>query len=176
MLVQIGQRTQHADLVDLLAECHTRIRRFLALAAALADDRLTSESESRSIAGEIRRYFVSAFPHHVADEDRLIAPHLTGKTAKLDETLAQFHSDHEPLADAIALLVGICTEIEREPRRLPLQAASLRHATALVKRCLEPHLEIEERELFPAVRALGAETQAAIRTAMRQRREADFAQ
>jgi hemerythrin-like domain-containing protein len=175
MLVQIGQRAQHEDLVDLLAECHERIRRFLSLATALAGDRLTPESEARSTAGQIRRYFSSAFPHHVADEDDVIAPRLAGQNSKLDEVLAQVHGDHLHHADAIALLVGICTEIERDPQMLPIRASELRHAAALVTKFIEPHLEIEERELFPAVRALSHDDQAAIRTAMRQRREADFA-
>jgi pyridoxamine 5'-phosphate oxidase len=175
MLVQIGQRAQHEHLVDLLAECHTRIRRFLSLATALADDRSTPESEAHSVAGQVRRYFTSAFPHHVADEEQLITPRLAGTSANLDSALARIHADHAHHADAIALLVGICTAIERNPSSLAIYASELRHAAALATRCLEPHLELEERELFPAVRALSVDVQSEIRAGMRQRRDADFA-
>jgi hemerythrin-like domain-containing protein len=170
MLVQIGQRTQHEDLVDLLAECHARIRRFLSLAASLADDRATPENEARSVAGQIRRYFSSAFPQHVADEDELVTPRLTGTNARLDQVLAQLHDDHVHHADAIAHLVDICADIERDPRTV--RAGELRSAAERLIQQLEPHLCVEERELFPAVRALPAEIQTAIRAAMRQRREA----
>jgi hemerythrin-like domain-containing protein len=176
MLVQIGQRTAHEDLVDLLAECHTRIRRFLELARTLAANQTAAEGEARSVAGQIRRYFSAAFPHHVRDEDQLIAPRLAGSSAKLDEVTAQLHEDHVQHADAIAYLVGICADIERDPRLLAPRADELRHAAAVVTERLEPHLELEERELFPAVRELSAETKAAIRSEMRQQREADFAQ
>jgi pyridoxamine 5'-phosphate oxidase len=175
MLVQIGQRAQTETLVDLLAECHARIRRFLSLATALADDRSAPESEAHSVAGQVRRYFTTAFPHHVADEEQLIEPRLAKTSATLDATLAKIHDDHAHHADAIALLVGICAKIERNPALLVIHASDLRHAAALVTRLVEPHLELEEREVFPAVRALPADVQTAIRTAMRQRRDADFA-
>jgi hemerythrin-like domain-containing protein len=86
------------------------------------------------------------------------------------------HDDHMRHADAIALLVGICADIERDPRKLEARRAELAHAQLAVRQHLEPHLESEERELFPALRALSAETKEAIRAGMRKRREADFAQ
>ena len=52
-----------------------------------------------------------------------------------------------------------------------LAAALGRH----VEQDIGRHFEFEERELFPAVRALPTDAQTAIRAGMRQRREADFA-
>jgi hemerythrin-like domain-containing protein len=176
MLVQIGQRTAHEDLVDLLAECHTRIRRFLELARTLAANRTAPESEAHDVAAQIRRYFSSAFPHHLRDEDQLIAPRLAGSSTKIDEVMRQLHEDHVQHAESIAYLVGICADIERDPRQLAQRAGELRHAAAVVTEHLEPHLELEERELFPAVRGLSADAKAAIRSEMRQQRESDFAQ
>jgi hemerythrin-like domain-containing protein len=176
MLVQIGQRAQTEDVVDLLAECHARIRRFLEMSRRLAERHEVSDDEVRSTASQIRRYFTSAFTHHIADEDDLISPLLAGSTPKIDEVLARMHDDHMRHADAIALLVGICADIERDPRKLEARRAELAHAQLAVRQHLEPHLESEERELFPALRALSAETKEAIRAGMRKRREADFAQ
>lgn len=175
MLLQIGQRGKSDELVDLLAECHTRIRRFLEMARNLAANPSAAAEEARTVGHQICRYFSSAFLHHVADEDDLIEPRLKGSSASLDACLARMHQDHVQHADSIALLVGLCAEIEREPARLAELAADLAGAEAVLTRVLSPHLELEERELFPAIRALPADVQAAIRGAMRQRREADFA-
>ena len=176
MLVQIGQRAQTEDVVDLLAECHARIRRFLEMSRRLADHQPVSDDEARSTASQIRRYFTSAFTHHIADEDDLISPLLAGSSTKIDDVLGRMHDDHMRHADAIALLVGICADIERDPRKLGARRDELRHAQALVAQHLEPHLETEERELFPTLRALAPELKDAIREGMRKRREADFAQ
>lgn len=174
MLVQIGPRSQPEDLVDLLAECHARIRKFLGMAHALGVTPKLSDDEARAIAGNVRKYFAVAFPHHVADEDELIAPRLIGKG--VDNILIQMHRDHVRHADSIALLVGLCDRVERDPRELPACRDELVRAAALATSFLEPHLELEERVLFPAIRALPAAIRDAIRGDMRQRRETDFAQ
>lgn len=174
MLVQIGQRSRTEDVVDLLVECHARIRRFLGMAHALAVTPKISDAEAQNVAGQVRRYFATAFPHHLADEDELIAPRMVGKG--LDDVLARMHHDHVRHADSIALIVGLCGSIERDPRQLAASKDELVRAAALATSFLEPHLELEERALFPAIRALPPATREEIRAGMQQRREADFAQ
>jgi hemerythrin-like domain-containing protein len=174
MLVQIGPRSSASDLVDLLAECHGRIRRFLAMAHALAVTPNITDAEAKNVAGQVRRYFTSAFLHHIADEDELLAPHLTGKG--VDDVLAQMHRDHVRHADSVAFLVGLCDAIERDPQQLAASKDELVRGAALVTSFLEPHLELEEKVLFPAIRALPAAIRDRVRDDMRQRRERDFAQ
>lgn len=174
MLVQIGSRNAPEDLVDLLAECHARIRRFLGMAHALAVTPKITDAEACNVAGQVRRYFATAFHHHIADEDDLIAPRLAGKG--VDDVLHKMQHDHLRHADSVALLVGLCSAIERDPRQLAASKDELVRAAALATSLLEPHLELEERALFPAIRALPAATRDEIRAGMRERREADFAQ
>ena len=140
------------------------------MAHALAVTPKISDAEARNVAAQVRRYFATAFLHHIADEDELIAPRLAGKG--VDDVLERMHRDHVRHADSVALLVGLCDAIERDPRELATSKDELVRAAALATSFLEPHLELEERALFPAIRALPAATRDEIRAGMRQRREA----
>lgn len=70
MLVQVGRRVVSEDVVDLLTECHARIRRFLAMAHDLADaPGTTVPAEVVATAAQIRRYFSQGFALHIEDEE-----------------------------------------------------------------------------------------------------------
>src|SRR5512138_411206 len=70
MLLQLGRRVASEDVVDLLDECHGRIRRFLAMARALANaPRDAALSEIVATASQVRRYFAEGFALHVEDEE-----------------------------------------------------------------------------------------------------------
>jgi hypothetical protein len=62
MIVKLGARTTGEDVVDLLASCHERIRKFSAMACAIANGQGTDRREA---AGAVRRYFAEAYPLHV---------------------------------------------------------------------------------------------------------------
>lgn len=149
MIVPFGRREVSEDVVDLLFECHGRIRRFLAMAMALED---AGGQEPGQIVAAVRRYFTEAFPLHVEDEEVDIAPHLPADVA------AKVRADHTCHAAAVAELLA------SPPHELP--AAARRLAAEL-----EPHLAFEEALVFPAIRALAAPARDAIRGAMRARRE-----
>ena len=57
------------DVVDLLLECHARIRRFLGMARHLADAEAVADREASEAAAAIGRYFEVALPLHTTDED-----------------------------------------------------------------------------------------------------------
>ncbi len=171
MLVQIGKQGTSGDVVDLLVECHGRIRKVLAFARQLADKPEAPPGEVRAVAGQIRRYFAVAFPLHVADEEELIAPRLAGTGAAVARALATMHRDHGAHAAEIARLVEICGELEREPGRLASRVGELAASAAQVAADLEPHLELEERVVVPAIRGLAEAQRDAIRSGMRARRE-----
>ncbi|HUS28881.1 MAG TPA: hemerythrin domain-containing protein [Kofleriaceae bacterium] len=170
MLVRIGARTNTEDVVDLLAGCHARIRQFLTMSQRLATD-AASDDDVRDTAAQIHRYFTSAFLDHVLDEDELITPRLVGRSDKLDAILAAMHRDHAQHAGLIRRLVSECEIIEKDPRLAGALGAELLDIAKLLEAELVPHLELEERELFPAIRGLPQSVRDEIREAMRQRRE-----
>jgi iron-sulfur cluster repair protein YtfE (RIC family) len=76
---------------------------------------------------------------------------------------------HQPLIDRH---VDLCTELERDPARLGTLGIELGHIATLLATDLSVHLELEERILFPALRALPAPDRAELLVAMRRRRVA----
>jgi hemerythrin-like domain-containing protein len=171
MLLQIGQRVRPTDLVDSLHECHRRIRHFLGVAHRLAISPPLDASETRDLADAIARYFQIGFAHHVADEHDSIAPRLVGRTEALDTALARMHADHDEIR-AIDVLIEICREVARDPRRLDPRRAELAAASERLTLELEAHLGLEELVIFPALRELSSRDRMAIQEEMRLRREA----
>ena len=171
MLLQIGRRDAETDVIDLLYECHGRIRRFMNLAMTLGDAPATSAAETSSVAGQIRRYFRVALPLHLADEDTLIVPRLRGREARVDEALTTMQADHEVHASFVNRLVAVCTVLEREPRRLPSVATALAERAVMLSQVLEPHLLLEESIIFPALRGLPRRDREDLYRAMRRLRE-----
>jgi iron-sulfur cluster repair protein YtfE (RIC family) len=170
MLVQLGQRTPTSDLVDLLAECHHRIRRFLALATKIATTRGAPAGEVRTIAGQVQRYFAMAFPLHLADEEEEIEPRLEGVSADIDRALAQMHAEHALHEPKITRLVELCALLERDPRLIDAIRDRLAEVAAELTSDLEAHLVLEERLIFPALAQLPDADRKSIVEMMRARR------
>lgn len=166
MLVQVGRRNASEDVVDLLLECHGRIRRFLIMARNLAEAAgCAPPADVAATAGEIRRYFAEGFRLHVEDEEVDIAPRIARAAA------AQLVAEHHGHLRDLTELLALCAELERQPEQLPAVAAALRATVGRLTVQLEAHLEFEERMIFPAIRALHRDQRDAIREAMRLRRE-----
>lgn len=171
MLVQLGKRNHAVDTVDLLYECHGRIRRFLEIAMRLAKTREPQRELVHDTAGQVRRYFAEALPLHIADEDELVISHLRGRSEEIDDALDKMHREHVHHGPLIDRLIEVCMLLEREPARIDDLAIELRDVTALLQTAFEPHLAREETILFPALRALPASAREAIKSGMRERRE-----
>lgn len=172
MLFPLGRRPETRDVVDLLAACHARIRRFLDIAARIARERATAD-EVRAAADDVRRYFEVAFTLHVTDEDEVIAPALASAGADVTRALADMQHDHAAHAAAVAALIAACAHATREPDQPEAWASALAAAERELSTRLAPHLELEERVVFPALAALPAGTRDAIAHAMRERRHSD---
>jgi iron-sulfur cluster repair protein YtfE (RIC family) len=154
MIVKLGARTTGEDVVDLLASCHERIRKFSAMACAIARGQGPKTGDVREAAGSVRRYFAEAFPLHVADEEELL------------QLPARIHEEHIAHAPQIDQLVALCAGIEAGgpvPPELSPLAEKLRKE-------LDEHLAIEEHDVFPAIRALPDAERARMRDAIRARR------
>lgn len=170
MLVTLGKPRPPDNLVELLTACHERIHRFLAMAERLAGTRGAAEAEVAATAAQVRRYFAESLPQHIADEDLVVAPHLAGRAPALDAALAAMSTDHVDHGEAVARLVAVAATIEREPRQIAALGDELAAATRALRGLLVPHLTLEERTIFPALRALPAAEQERLRAAMRERR------
>ena len=170
MLLSIGRRERTGDLVDLLLECHERIRKFTRFAQELAA-RDAPPDEVREVAGQIRRYFAESLPLHVADEHEQLAPRLAGHSIDVDNALATMELQHEEHAPSLRLLITICEELVRDPGQRAALSVDLAAVASDLAEQFRIHLECEERVLFPVLRRLPTEQQAAILGAMRERRD-----
>jgi hemerythrin-like domain-containing protein len=170
MLVQLGQRQSGTDVVDLLVECHGRIRRFLDIAQRLAAATEMDAATVRDAAGRVCRYFAEAFPLHLADEDELVLPALLGTGEHVDDALTRMSAEHQEHAALVTEMIDACASLHADPRCIVAAAPRLGSVTSALRGVLEPHLAAEEREIFPALRTLPEATRAGIRAGMQARR------
>jgi iron-sulfur cluster repair protein YtfE (RIC family) len=169
MLVQIGKRPDTRDVVELLLECHERIRKFLAMARALTGAAAVPHDEIRGVASQVRRYFAESLPMHIADEDEEIAPRLI-KDAAVAAALALMsneHATHEPL---VAELIAVCDVLIADPRQVAAVSIRLTAIVDQLDRDFAPHLAREEQVIFPALARLPERARDEILAAMRRRR------
>jgi hemerythrin-like domain-containing protein len=154
MLTVLGKPAHPAGAVDLLLECHDRIRSFLALArripgAVEEDPTLVAEAAER-----VRRYFVEALPLHAQDEEGSILPRLQGRDAAVDAALATMVREHREHERPLGALVAECELLSRDPGRLRERAVALAAPARALDAHFDVHLRAEETVIFPAVRRI----------------------
>jgi iron-sulfur cluster repair protein YtfE (RIC family) len=154
VLTRIGAPPAAGGAVDLLLECHARIRSHLALARRLSAAQGAPAAEVREAAEGVRRYFAEALPLHARDEEESILPRLLGRERAVDAALEAMRREHGEHAPLLAALVGACATLARDPGRLPELAAPLAAVAADLERDLETHLREEEAVVLPAMRRL----------------------
>lgn len=159
------------DAVDLLLECHERIRRFLGVARRLAGAAGAPEREVVEAAAAVRRYFAEALPLHAEDEERSLLPRLQGRDPALDAALATMAAEHAEHAPALGRLLAACRALEAGEGPAALAGRELEGAVAELDRHFERHLAAEEAWVFPAARRhLDAAEDAALVAEIRARR------
>ena len=154
MLTIIGKPPASGDAVDLLLECHDRIRSFLALARRLGGAASAERGEVADAAARVSRYFTQALPLHARDEEDSILPRLHGRDPDVDlelETMVREHAEHE---QPLGALVKACDVLAREPERHGELAREIARAADALERHFALHLRREEEVVFPAVRRL----------------------
>jgi len=160
---------------DMLAACHERVRRSLALLGRLIAhvDVHGHDAKSRSAAIDVLRYFDLAAPLHHQDEEQHVFPMLAGSgDASLAAAVAGLRADHARMEahwaglrivlDAWSRMnaVGVIDAVRRQ------QAVEFEHLYAA-------HIQTEEGVVFPAARARMDAARLAIMSAdMEQRRRA----
>jgi hemerythrin-like domain-containing protein len=171
MAVQLGAKPAANGAVDLLLECHQRIRSFVSLAKRLARAGDLGPEEIAEAAGSVRRYFQEALPLHAADEEESVAPLLAGRDPALDGALAVMRREHGEHAGVVGRVAALCAELARTPARHAALAPLLGAAAAELERHFAFHLALEEETLFPALkRVLDAAADARLAAEMRARR------
>lgn len=171
MLIGIGGRKEPTDVVDLLLDCHTRIRSFSALALRLARVEGVAAAEVVEAAAKVRRYFTVALPKHVEDEEESLLPRLAGKDPEVDRALRRMEDEHERHDALLRRLVAICARLQDEPAALPAVRGELEAVAKELVDEFEEHLRQEEAVVMPAARKLlTAEELAAIHDELRHRR------
>lgn len=171
MLIKIGPLKEPEDIVDMLLECHERIRSFASLACTLANASEPTQDEIRDAAARVSRYFSEALPLHVADEEQSIVPRLTGKDAELDAVLQKMHGEHLDHEAKLATLVETCNSLKASPELLDDLRPTLRDTATSLQAEFETHLKQEEDVIFPAIRSvLSPEQQSTMLSELRSRR------
>lgn len=171
MLVGIGSKKKPSDMVDMLLDCHERIRSFTALALRIAGAEGAADPEVAESAAKVRRYFTVALPKHVEDEEESVLPRLVGKDPEVDRALRQMEEEHGRHEAPLRRLIEICAELSSHPERLPSLRAELGEVAATLRDEFEPHLAAEEGIVFPAMRRhLSAQSQEEMVRELRRRR------
>ena len=160
------------SLLDLLLACHERIRRFTALAVALAEPAALARPAADVADGAdgVRRYLALALPLHVADEDLSLTPRLLARAPATEAALARMHGEHLAHEALIADVAARCAAIARAPAQLASLGPHLAGPAAELRAALALHLEEEERDVFPSLAALTPDDVAAILAELRGRR------
>jgi hemerythrin-like domain-containing protein len=172
MLTQLSthRATGAEGLVDLLGECHQRIRRFVALARQAGSRQDVPPDQIAQACIDVERYFTQALPLHVADEEESIEPRLRGLSPTVDEALdatTRQHQQHEPKLNALLRATSV---LRNSPHDETARREVATTALALETQ-FEEHLRLEESVVFPAIRELlSREIQTSIIDELRRRR------
>lgn len=176
MLTQISSfapthtATEHA--VDLLTDCHRRIRHFTALAAKLAHSQAASNKEISDAAAAVHRYFSVALPLHEADEEQTLRPRLAGVGAeKLDHAVRAMSDQHMAIDELLERLLPLLLLVRSNPEVLHAAGTEMCSIAKALDEMFQAHLQMEEEVIFPAVRsALPESVQQAMLDEMKERR------
>lgn len=155
------EKAAPSELVDLLGECHDRIRRFVALGHVLTTRTDASEDLVRAACDDIDRYFRVALPLHVADEEESIMPRLKGRGRAIDEVLLRMCSDHRGHSVALDTLFDALKAVRSAPRD-PKIRGRLGEAVCAIDAEFRQHLALEEAVIFPAIRELLSDAERAV--------------
>lgn len=171
MLTRLGSPAVAGDAVDLLLECHERIRTFVAMARRIAEVGPSEPGSVAEAAACVRRYFTEALPLHAQDEEESILPRLRGLDARVNADLDAMTREHREHERPLGELVAACDRIAHAPEKVAELASALGEAAAELERHFALHLGREEAVIFPAMRRLlDRSTDAAIMREIRERR------
>ena len=154
MLTTLGKRSlQPPTMRDMLVDCHTRIRRFCALARRLAEG--GPAAEVRDAAAQLHRYFSLALPLHVRDEEQSVRPRLERLgDPSLSAALEAMCAEHVSADVAIGELLETWGALAAEPTEAGCRATQ--RGAVWIEEHFRRHLHDEEARVFPALDSAAA--------------------
>lgn len=157
---------------DMLAACHDRLLRMLALLQRLQPHlrQHGADAQARQAAGDVVRYFDEAAPRHHRDEELHIFPPLLARGDPLEaEMIGRLLQDHRAMETGWTTARGVLVAVADGT----LHALTPAHEAALQGFAVlhADHLQAEDTLAYPAARALlDAPTLAAMGAEMAARR------
>ena len=154
---------------EVLAGCHERVRRSLALLERLLShlSQQGLDAAARSAARDVWRYFELAAPQHHLDEERHVIPRLLASgDAELMAAGRQMRGDHERMDAVWATLGPALLALADEPTDGMLPTARWQALALDTQRFIglhDTHVPLEDALAFPAAMA---RTDASARAAM----------
>ena len=142
---------------EMLATCHDRVERMLALQARLQQHLLDKgcDEPARQAARDVMRYFDIAAPlHHQDEELHVFAPLLAGPDASLRELVQRLRQEHRQMetawVEARRTLLAVAGSPESGWAPLtPSQTGALNQFAGLYRQ----HLDDENNTAYPAAQA-----------------------
>ncbi len=147
------ESSSRKNALEMLLDCHERIRHFMQLSRTLAHAEFAPSSEIAETAEAIARYFSIALPLHEADENETLFPRL--KVALIEGNLVRVAAEtmveqHKAIDELAADLLSICYSLNRHPEALPTLARRIEDVTRALDKIFDAHLKLEETVIFPA--------------------------
>ncbi len=181
--IRIGQSADHGfdQPLGLLSDCHRRVEHFLSVLSEVARSeagRPITANGRNALEGALQ-YFATAGPRHTADEEESLFPRLTTAAPEQSNPIANIlHSleaDHRT-AERLHAEVDVLAHRWIEAETLSTgDASALRSALDSLSDIYRRHIEIEDRDVFPAAaRALDADLLERIGREMAARRNVDY--
>ena len=156
---------------EMLAACHERVRRMLALLQRLGEHLRShgNDGQARQAAADVLRYFEQAAPAHHEDEERHVFPRLLREgDAAQRAVVERLQADHRAMAAQWPLVRAV---LERVAAGGPAPDAAEAAACDTFAALYVAHLPAEDEVVFPAARArMDAAAQQAMGEEMAQRR------
>ena len=176
MLTQISSPEHSPEAsgpVEMLQECHHRIRHFVQLGLTLAHAKEAPPAQVAEAADQIFRYFSQSLPLHEADENETLFPRIRALAplgSALRDAAKVMVEQHHIIEELVFELAAVCSALRRQPERLPSLASQLQHTSEALDHIFGAHLHLEETVIFPAVAQLPAEEIQAMTREMQRRR------
>ncbi|WBY02521.1 hemerythrin domain-containing protein [Ramlibacter tataouinensis] len=139
---------------EMLAACHERVQRMLALLGRLRDHlrRHGADDQARGAARDVMRYFDQAAPQHHLDEELHVFPRLDGTgDAALAAVVRRLRDDHLRMESAWAAARSVLAPLAAGERDAidPEQDRALDDFAGLY----DEHIRAEEELVYPAASA-----------------------
>jgi hemerythrin-like domain-containing protein len=163
------------DAIQLLLDCHRRIRTFCDVAVKVARLVDLPAAERAEAAARVERYFTVALPRHVEDEEVLLAHRIweAGPSTVVLVALEDMVGQHLDIEALLKSLVPRWHLLSEAPERHGELACELVRDSVRLAKLMETHLWLEELVLFPEARArLSPESLESLGAEMRARRGA----